>query len=210
MTVNGHCLERERRQLPQLDPLATAQAPDATRIILLRRRPDILWVRIKGTESIILDYSGARAEAPVRGMEQKKLLRGVARGVRSRIMGSGDSHPRSLWGVIAVCAGVAVTSATGGWIAGRAYVADELEQIRRSKEWRLPENLAELGALSKTVTLQLQERRELLLLRKEAPVLKAELELAKQNVTELRKYEEQLQQRLQNLEGETFEIREGE
>jgi hypothetical protein len=125
-------------------------------------------------------------------------------------MSNGQNHPTTLWAVIGICATVAVTSATGGWIVARAYLADELDQIRRAKEWRLPENLAELGTLSKTVALQLHEKQELERLRKEVPAISSQMTAAKQRVRQLEEAEKQLAERLRNLQGDTFEIKEGE
>ena len=125
-------------------------------------------------------------------------------------MANGSSYPKGLWAVIGVCATVAVSSLTGGWVAGRAYLSDELEQLRRSKDWRLPENLEALGKLSNAVALHLGERRELEELRKRAPQLTKELDASRQQVTALSAENAEMKQRLAALEGDTFELREGE
>jgi septal ring factor EnvC (AmiA/AmiB activator) len=123
---------------------------------------------------------------------------------------SDESHPRSLWGIIGICATVAVTSATAGWVVARAYLSDELEQIRRSRDWHLPENLAALGEVSKRVTLQLDERHELERSRQQIPQLKRELAATNSRLAVAQATAERLHARLMNLEGNTFELREGD
>jgi len=129
--------------------------------------------------------------------------------------------PRSLWGIIGICGSVAALSAGAGWTVARGYVSDELEQIQRSKDWHLPENLAALGELSKALTLQIRERQDLDRLRQRLPRVEADLAntkqqlenevaRAKQQLAELSQRNQALAATLAASQAETFDVRAGE
>jgi hypothetical protein len=103
-----------------------------------------------------------------------------------------------------------VASGTAGWNVARAYLSDELDQIRRSKEWHLPEHLADLGKLSQDLRLQIAERRELEESRRRLPMAKAELAIAQKRLSESLQTNRELGRRLAKVEGDLFEVREGE
>jgi hypothetical protein len=116
----------------------------------------------------------------------------------------------TLWAVLGIAATVATTVAGGTWLVSRTYLQDELEQYRRSVEWRLPENLRQLGEVSKKLNVTMDERKELEALRAQAQALhdqtaslQSKLKAAEGSVAMLTK-------RVGELEGDTFEVQKGE
>ena len=82
-----------------------------------------------------------------------------------------EGPPKTKWGWFVLLVAVALGAFELGWKISRTRVEDELQQIQRSKEWKLPENLAALGDLSRRVSLQLQEREDLIKNRERVTVL---------------------------------------
>jgi len=102
-----------------------------------------------------------------------------------------------LWGLGIAAATIAAT-ATVTWQIRKDRIealTDELETLRESKDWKLPDTLKQLNALSETLRADLGDRRELDELRKKAVALlgleervaqlQMELEIAKTVSTEV-------------------------
>jgi predicted RNase H-like nuclease (RuvC/YqgF family) len=85
-----------------------------------------------------------------------------------------EGPPKTRWGWFVLLVAVALGGFELGWKISRSGLEDELQQLQRSKEWKLPENLAALGDLSRRVSLQMQERDELLKNRERVTALTVE------------------------------------
>jgi hypothetical protein len=88
----------------------------------------------------------------------------------------GEAPPQTTWGWFVLLVVVALGAFELGWKIGRTRIEDELQQLRRASEWQLPQNLQALGDLSRKVSLQLQERQELLTNRQNVMKLTARVE----------------------------------
>ncbi len=92
------------------------------------------------------------------------------------------------------------------WLVSRTYLQDELDQYRRSAEWKLPENLRQLGEVSKQLNVTLAERKELETLRSQTKALQEQTTSLQ---TKLKAAEDSialLTKRVAELEGDTFEV----
>lgn len=115
----------------------------------------------------------------------------------------------SLWMVIVTSAIVGTTVAAGTWQLARTQISDELEQYRRSSEWKLPETLEALGKLSKKVSLDVSQQNELIQLRQEFGESKGRLEKLTEQLAELRDENKRLSEEIESLKGPTVKIDKG-
>ncbi|MFM4707564.1 hypothetical protein [Aeromonas caviae] len=60
-----------------------------------------------------------------------------------------------LWKVLTAIAVVGSTLAGAGWVAGRAYLSDEISQYKESEKWKAPDAIRKLSLLSEKLNAQL-------------------------------------------------------
>jgi len=115
----------------------------------------------------------------------------------------------SVWGVLVILGTVCPVVSGGTWMLARTSLADELEQYRRSSQWKLPENLQQLGELSKRLNVTLAERNELDSLRNRARELESQAATIQAKLTEAEAGVTRLTERLRQFEGDTFQVEKG-
>jgi hypothetical protein len=130
--------------------------------------------------------------------------------VDTQIMTENDQPPRTPWGIIVLVAVVAFAAFQLGWATGRGRLDDEMQQIQKSKDWKLPENLAALGALSKQVVLQLEERRKFEQLNRDEPKQLARLGEMESRINELASQSKELAAKVAACEPESVRVPVGE
>lgn len=60
-----------------------------------------------------------------------------------------------LWKALTAIAVVGSTLASAGWIAGLAYLSDEIAQYKESEKWKAPDAIRKLSVLSEKLAIQL-------------------------------------------------------
>lgn len=111
----------------------------------------------------------------------------------------------SLWSVLVIAAAVATTAAGAAWQVGRSRMEDELEQYRRSVDLGLPETLKAMQEVSKSLAVNLEERKQL----QNIPKLRAETNALQKQLLTTRQALEEARKSLTALEGDTFKLAEG-
>lgn len=72
----------------------------------------------------------------------------------------------NVWGILVVSAIVAAAAASATWLVAKTVESNELEGYRRAKEWKVAEAIVSIAEVSKAAKINVQERKELLSLRR--------------------------------------------
>lgn len=123
-----------------------------------------------------------------------------------------EEHGRrfSLWTVLTTAAIVGSAMASGAWYVARARIDDEIRQYERTKDWQLPQLLADLRTVSDEVRSLLLEKKEVEKLRSRVPTLEQENHTLRSQLEANAATIENLTLRLDRFESDTFELQRGE
>lgn len=112
--------------------------------------------------------------------------------------------------MIVTCSIVGTTTFSAGWIGGRAYLGDQLDQYQRSESWHLPELLKNLGVVSKELSLSLAERKELASMQQSIAGLQRNLDSSRLQISSLQDDLGKAREELASMKVETFILNDGE